>query len=142
MKREKLQKGWKVRIFAFLFTLMGLFSGCEGEKNTCCWEGMVLISGKEIPADATARITVSSRNATGASQVDSAPITGGKYVLEQVPKGNVSVHFDIVLETPAKNPEDAARGMTDVKDLLPKKFKNDMDDVADADNREKNFDLK
>ena len=135
---------WRKKKSAVLpaLALSCLLTGCGGPGYpVCTWEGTVSLKGEPVPSDATATITVSSTDAKTASRSVSAPIVNGKYVLENVPQGEVLVQFNIVQETPAKNPEDAARGMTDVKNLMPRKFK-PFTETANGDAIDKNFEIK
>ena len=135
---------WRKKKTAVLpvLALSCVLTGCGGPGYpVCTWEGTVSLKGEPVPSDATATITVSSTDAKTASRSVSAPIVNGKYVLENVPQGEVLVQFNIVQETPAKNPEDAARGMTDVKNLMPRKFK-PFTETANGDAIDKNFEIK
>ena len=135
---------WRKKKTAVLpaLALSCVLTGCGGPSYpVCTWEGTVSLKGEPVPAGATASITVSSTNPKTASRSVSAPIVDGKYVLENVPQGEVLVQFNIVQETPAKNPEDAARGMTDVKNLMPRKFK-PFTETANGDAIDKNFEIK
>lgn len=118
-------------------------TGCGGpEYPVCRWEGAVQIDGLPIPESATGSISVASTDPNLASRAVSAPIVNGKYALENVPQGDVVVQFNIIEETPAKNPDDAARGMTDAKDLIPKNFQNGIKDTAAKNDNNKNFDIR
>ncbi|MBO5255874.1 MAG: PEP-CTERM sorting domain-containing protein [Clostridia bacterium] len=134
---------WRKKKTAVLpaLALSCVLTGCGGPGYpVCTWEGSVNLKGEPVPSSATATITVSSTDAKTASRSVSAPIVDGKYVLENVPQGEVLVQFNIVQETPAKNPEDAARGMTDVKNLMPRKFK-PFTETANGDETNKNFEI-
>lgn len=134
---------WRKKKTAVLpaLALSCVLTGCGGPGYpVCTWEGSVNLKGEPVPSSATATITVSSTDAKTASRSVSAPIVDGKYVLENVPQGEVLVQFNIVQETPAKNPEDAARGMTDVKNLMPRKFK-PLTETANGDETNKNFEI-
>ncbi len=120
-----------------------LISGCGGSSKgpTVQWSGTVTIEGQAIPSDAQGQIIVQSNSATGASRGASADIVNGSYTLPDVPKGEVTVSFDIYKVVPAKDPMDADRGITEKSSLVPERWVTGVADTADKSDSAKNFDL-
>ena len=131
-------------VYTFLACMLAfaVVVGCGGGKEpTVKWSGTVTIEGQPIPGNAQGQIIVSSNSATGASRGDQAEIVNGSYTLNNVPKGEVTVSFDIYVSTPAKDPLDAERGVMDTTNLVPEKWTQGVVDTADKNDSAKNFDL-
>ena len=118
--------------------------GCgSGSKKgpTVKWSGTVTIEGQPLPSNAQGQIIVQSNNATGASRGDQADIVNGSYSLQSVPKGEVTVSFNIYTTAPSKDPMDAERGVEETTNLVPDRWLNGVIDTADKNDSAKNFDL-
>ena len=118
--------------------------GCGGKPSkgpTVKWSGTVTIEGQPIPGNAQGQIIVNSNSATGASRGDQAEIVNGSYTLNNVPKGEVMVSFDIYTTAPAKDPSDAERGVMDTTSIVPERWTQGVADTADKNDSAKNFDL-
>ena len=75
--------------------LFSLVLGCGGKSKgpTVKWSGTITIDGQPIPPGAQGTIRVQSNNS--ASFGDQAEIVDGAYSLQHVPKGEVTVKFEI-----------------------------------------------
>ena len=118
--------------------------GCGKSSNkgpTVKWSGTVTIEGQPLPSNAQGQIIVKGNSSSGASRGDQAEIVNGSYSLQNVPKGEVTVSFDIFTTSPAKDPMDAERGVMDTTNLVPDRWMKGVVDTADKNDSAKNFDL-
>ena len=123
-----------------LAVVVGCGSGAK-KGSTVKWSGTVTIEGQPLPSNAQGQIVVQSNNATGASRGDQADIVNGSYSLQRVPKGDVTVSFNIYTTAPAKNQSDAERGLEDTTNIVPERWLQGVVDTADKNDSAKNFDL-
>ena len=123
-----------------LAVVVGCGSGAK-KGPTVKWSGTVTIEGQPLPSNAQGQIVVQSANATGASRGDQADIVNGSYSLQSVPKGEVTVSFNIYTTAPAKNQSDAERGLEDTTNIVPDRWLQGVVDTADKNDSAKNFDL-
>ncbi|MBQ6616997.1 MAG: hypothetical protein IJH67_11590 [Thermoguttaceae bacterium] len=123
-----------------LAVVVGCGSGAK-KGPTVKWSGTVTIEGQPLPSNAQGQIVVQSNNATGASRGDQADIVNGSYSLQSVPKGEVTVSFNIYTTAPAKNQSDAERGLEDTTNIVPDRWLQGVVDTADKNDSAKNFDL-
>ncbi|MDO4583119.1 MAG: hypothetical protein Q4D62_03345 [Planctomycetia bacterium] len=131
--------------------VMGLTAGIVGcgEKArpngpTVIWEGRVTIQGKDLPENLKeAYIQVRPANARkmGQASPTQAVIQKGKYRLEQVPRGEVTVYFVLKEATGRKIREREGLEYDETRTLVPKSRQRGISLQATEDNREQNFDL-
>ena len=135
------------RIISSILVCLLMFAvvvGCGKSSTkgpTVKWSGTVTIEGQPLPSNARGQIIVRGNSSSGASRGDQADIVNGYYSLQSVPKGEVTVSFDIYTTAPAKDPMDAERGLEDITNIVPDRWTKGVVDTADKNDSSKNFDL-
>jgi hypothetical protein len=127
-----------------LFLLLVVTVGCPdgtGNKPTARLQGKVTLGGKEIPADAAARINFMP---TGVDQArgTSADIKDGTYEVADAPTGKVLVSFEIRQPTgEVKSFDGVARPEPVMRNLVPESKASGMEVEIGGDKPDLNFDL-
>ncbi|MDO4583125.1 MAG: hypothetical protein Q4D62_03375 [Planctomycetia bacterium] len=124
-----------------------LLAGCDKPQAngpTVIWEGTVTIQGESLPENLKeAYIQVRPANArkTGQASPTQATIQNGKYRLEQVPRGDVTVYFVLNQFTGKKIQEREGLEYDETRNLVPKSKRGGISLKATENHREQNFDL-
>ena len=135
------------RIISSILVCLLMFAvdvGCGKSSTkgpTVKWSGTVTIEGQPLPSNAHGQIIVQGNSSTGASRGDQAEIVNGSYSLQSVPKGEVTVSFNIYTTAPSKDPMDAERGVEETTNIVPDRWTQGVVDTADKNDSSKNFDL-
>lgn len=140
-----MNKSFSTVVFSLLLLAAAIpfTTGC-GSKSagpTVKWAGTVTLEGQPLPSDVVGTIIIQTGGGENQAGNTQGAIVDGKYSLNDVPQGPVFVRFNILRQKPSTRPEDAGRGIVDSTDLTPKKWQRGVEDVADSNNLEKNFDL-
>ena len=109
------------------------------------WEGTVTVGGQPLPSDlkeAYIQVRPANPDRTNVASPTQGAIVDGKYRLENVPRGDVTVIF-ILTQPTGKEVLDRGSGSTfaETVSLVPKKKKQGIPATATEDNLKMDFDL-
>ncbi|MDO4584280.1 MAG: hypothetical protein Q4D62_09275 [Planctomycetia bacterium] len=135
---------WIFALSCLVFTLAGCGKTPQANGPTVVWEGTVTIQGKPLPEnlkEAYIQVRPANSQKTGQANPTQATIQKGKYRLEQVPRGEVLVHFFLTEWTGKKVKDVTGQEFDDTRNLVPKSKRAGIPFQANEDNRKLNFDL-
>lgn len=134
-------------IFLMLCLVLLLMAGCgqpQSNGPTVVWEGTVTLQGNPLPTnmkEAYIQVRPTDSGKTGMASPVQAGIEKGKYRLEQVPRGDVTVYFILNELTGKKIKDRTGQEFEETRNLVPNSKRSGIPFQATADNREQNFDL-
>ncbi len=123
-------------------SLAPLVTGCGGSGGSVAnLAGNVTLGGKPLPAEAKAFVMFTQGTGKEAKKA-SAEIVGSKYACADVPRGAVTVFFDITQPVgPMKKSERTGAEYQETKNLVPANFSTGTQLQVTGDKADQNFDL-
>jgi len=119
-------------------------AGCGAghpSRPTAHLQGTVKVDGQPIPDNAEASITFKP-TASGQAKSTSAQIIKGKYDAPDVPRGNVTIYFNVQEPTGRQVREGMGNPYAEMRSLVPEKLGLGMALQVDGDKADQDFDLK